>query len=87
MNPKEIIELRNRIEETATKRVHALDALVPAARAAANQMKDAGMLNGAEALNRVLFEVEALTDELNGLLDKVRGSLPEILKELMKWPG
>ncbi len=83
MNPKEIIELRDKIEETATKRVHALDTLLPAARAAANQMKDAGMLNGAEALNRALFEVEALTAELDDLIVKVRDSLPDIVKELM----
>jgi len=46
----------------------ALELTVPA-RAAANQMKDAGMAAGAAPLNEIIFQIDALEQERHNLLD------------------
>lgn len=63
-------ELLDKIREIGTRKRFAVEALVAPARAAANQMKDAGMKAGADALNAALFQIDATEDELNALIRK-----------------
>lgn len=50
---------------TYPNRLHTLhEKLLPLARAAANQMKDAGMHRGSDPLLAVLFEIDALESEM-----------------------
>jgi hypothetical protein len=60
-------------------RERALEALIAPARAAANQMKDAGMANGADALNAALFRLDATDGELKTLTDANPKQLVEAL--------
>ena len=50
----------------------ALQRLIPVARAAANQMKDAGMSSCSEAISSVLFEVDAVQDSMLALMKNER---------------
>ena len=46
------------------KRSRLVEDLVPAARAAANAMKDAGMNNSAAPVSEILFQLDALDEEM-----------------------
>lgn len=56
-------ELGKKIISIQTKRIALLDKMVIPTRAAAAQMKDAGMINGAEPLLELLFQIDALDQE------------------------
>jgi len=47
-----------------------LHELLPVARAAANQMSDAGLKAGAAALNQLIFEIDGIEQEARDLIDK-----------------
>lgn len=49
------------------------DRLLPAAKAARNQMFDAGMKHGADALAEAIFEFEAIRGELSDEIRKAAG--------------
>ena len=62
--------------------LHALhQKLLPLARAAANQMKDAGMHRGADPLLAVLFEIDALESEMAEI---IRGHPEAFLEALLR---
>lgn len=81
MNPDEAARLYEQVQRLANKRTALCNRLIAPARAAANQMKDAGMHRGADELLSILFEMDAVEAELKKLLDS--RNLTEILKVLM----
>lgn len=76
-------EIVNRMTELAYKRYQAIFSLVAPARAAVNQMKDAGMTRGAEPLAQALFEFDAAEQEFKDLCKgNVEGVVDELIKRL-----
>ncbi len=68
-----------------TRKKQALESkLVAPARAAANQMKDAGMGMGADPLLQVLFEIDACDAELKDLLS---GDPEEVVTAMLELLG
>lgn len=63
-------EMKDRLVALMTKKQQILDGLIAPARAAANQMKDAGMKSGADPLCAVLFEIDSVDAELKGIFEE-----------------
>ena len=61
-------DLKQKLIELNTRRVQILMTMVAPARAAANQMKDAGMDAGAAPLLEVLFQYDAIEAEAHDLM-------------------
>lgn len=57
--------------------------LIAPARAAANQMKDAGMTRGAEPLLEILFQIDAIEDEVKALFAADPKASVEAIIQLM----
>jgi hypothetical protein len=82
MKPGPLIQ---QVIELKRKREFITERLIPLARGAANQMKDAGMHRGADPLLAVLFEIDAVEEELkttwsneqfaDQLIDSLKNSL------------
>jgi hypothetical protein len=60
-------EMKEKIMALIAHRAAILDALVPLARAAANQMADAAMHRGADPLMQRLFELDAIDTDIQAL--------------------
>jgi hypothetical protein len=74
-------ENRQLILKSTVKRQKLLGDLVAPARAAANQMKDAGMKLGSDPLFEILFQLDALDQEMMELLKKDPETLIEMILE------
>jgi hypothetical protein len=61
--------LSKQMRALSAKRFSALEKLVAPARAAANQMKDAGMMQGAAPLAEALFKLDAAGQEMSDLIE------------------
>ena len=59
--------MKEKIMALIAHRAAILDALVPLARAAANQMADAGMHRGADPLMETLFKLDGIDAEVQAL--------------------
>lgn len=66
---KQILELSAKARELSTKHFAALEGLLQPARAAANQMKDAGMHKGSDPLFAALFEYDSIQDDMKKLVE------------------
>ena len=77
-----------RLAELFQQRPFLYRALMPVARAAANQMADAGMRMGAGPLQEALFRIDALEDEIvtiitsEGISEEAAAVLSRLLKDL-----
>ena len=60
-------QMREKLMSLTGQRAAILDALVPLARAAANQMADAGMHRGADPLMETLFKLDGIDAEVQAL--------------------
>jgi len=75
--------LKKIIELSAKRQALTCDLVAPA-RAAANQMKDAGMAMGAGPLLEILFQIDAADQELKDLIGSHPLEAVEALKEMMR---
>lgn len=59
--------MKDQINKLTVQKMVLMESLIAPARAAANQMKDAGMSRGADPLMEVLFKIDALDQEMRDL--------------------
>jgi len=62
-------EIEEKIREFSSKRVQLALSLVTPAKAAATQMRDAGMTLGADSLMSILFHIDALDSEVRSIIE------------------
>jgi hypothetical protein len=78
-------EMMSALKALALKKHTAyLDKLLPASRAAANAMKDAGMLASAEPLSVALFEIDVIEGEMQELVRNDPATAFPALMELIR---
>ena len=77
-------EMRKKITDLAEKKRQLESKLVAPARAAANQMKDAGMNLGADPLLQILFEIDAVEQEMQSLFKNEPDAAMEALLEMLR---
>lgn len=75
--------MKEKLVELTKKRHALLVKLVEPARAAANQMKDAGMSRGADPLLEILFQVNAIDQEVQDLFAQDPMAAIDVISRLM----
>lgn len=81
-------ETMKKLMELKRREIEALTAIVAPARAAANQMMDAGMKSGAAPLQEALFKYDAVKQEINDFVaSDPRNILLEMLEQIEKQGG
>lgn len=80
MEQDQIIE---KLRDFNVRRSLLKDKLVPVARAAANQMVDAGMKAGSAPLLEVLFEIDAVEAEVSNLFGEDPKAIVDAIKALL----
>ena len=76
-------ELVQKMRILSERRALTLNCLVAPARAALNQMQDAGMKRGAEPLAEALFQLDAVDSEMKSVIEADPVAFIDSLKEMM----
>ena len=76
--------MREKLLDLARKKRELESKLVAPARAAANQMKDAGMVRGSEPLFELIFQIDAIDQEVH---DVFRGNPEQAVEAMIDMMG